>query len=74
MLKLLGKAEPGDAARFQLEAEALRHRDCLMCIPAPVRNFSSICFERVTANSVCEPEPVRNAELRAPDCVIFGDG
>ena len=26
-------------------AEVLRNRDCLMCILAPVRIFSSVCFE-----------------------------
>jgi len=45
VLKLLGKAEPADAARFKVGAEALRNRDCLMCILAPVRNFFGVCFE-----------------------------
>src|ERR1700735_826076 len=33
----------------------------LMCVRAPVRNFSVVCFVGVTSNSVCEAEPVRNA-------------
>ena len=31
---------------------------------APVRNVAIVCFERVTANSVCKAVPVRNAGER----------
>jgi hypothetical protein len=34
-----------------------------MCILAPVRIFAVLCFEQVTSISVCEPEPVRNADF-----------
>ena len=35
-------------------------RETLIAVLAPVRNFSVVCFEGVTPNSVCESEPVRN--------------
>jgi hypothetical protein len=38
----------------------VRFRETLIAVLAPVRNFSSVCFERVTSNSVCGSEPVRN--------------
>ena len=32
----------------------------LMCVLAPVRNFSVLCFEQVGLNSVCGALPVRS--------------
>jgi hypothetical protein len=43
----------------------------LMCILAPVRNFSVVCFERVTSISVCGSEPVRNGLNRPCICDEF---
>jgi hypothetical protein len=34
-----------------------------MCVPATVRNLFVPCFVEVTSLSVCETEPVRNANL-----------
>src|ERR1700733_5370022 len=44
---------------------AVCFRETLIAVLEPVRNFSAVCFERVTSISVCESEPVRNG-LRSP--------
>jgi hypothetical protein len=66
----------GDADALRIVSSRLEvcFRETLIAVLAPVRNFSVVCFEEVTSISVCKSEPVRNAELRKADCVIFGDG
>jgi hypothetical protein len=43
-------------------------RETLIAVLAPVRNFSVVCFVRVTSISVCEAEPVRNGLNRVYIC------
>jgi hypothetical protein len=57
----------------------------LMCVLASVRNFSVVCFEQVTPNSVCWSVPVRSgldhlhfvsrgyANLRSRDMIWVGN-
>src|ERR1700735_945419 len=50
----------GHAESAKIAEKISTAADRLNAVLAPVRNFSVVCFERVTSISVCEAEPVRN--------------
>ena len=55
-------ARDADALRIVSSRLEMDFRETLIAVLAPVRNSSVVCFEGVTSISVCESEPVRNAD------------
>src|ERR1700690_914140 len=51
----------------------MRFRERLMCVLAPVRNFSVVSFERVTLISVCRAVPVRSGLDHLCWCMVGCD-
>jgi hypothetical protein len=56
------RSEAAAFLRLRVGKKECGRLELLIGVLAPVRKCAAVCFEWVAANSVCEPEPVRNAE------------